>query len=208
MRYVSIDTETTALKPQEGGILSFGAVIEDTNKSLPLDELPRFHVYVKQEEPIQGSYFALQMNHEILKAIATKDTSIPIVNKYDVKESFHKFLIDNGFEANEKGRITITAAGKNFAGFDKPFINCMFVKDKVRFRQRTMDPTMLYFDSSLDEVLPDLKTCKERAGIKGEVTHDALDDALDVVAVLRKKYKQKEENKNFLSKAWHKYLVD
>ena len=36
-----------------------------------------------------------------------------------------------------------------------------------------------------DERLPDLLTCKERAGIKGKVTHKAIEDAWDVIELLR-----------------------
>ena len=39
-----------------------------------------------------------------------------------------------------------------------------------------------------DEDLPNLLKCKERAGIQGIVTHNALEDAWDVVEVLRTKY--------------------
>jgi hypothetical protein len=36
-----------------------------------------------------------------------------------------------------------------------------------------------------DESLPNLQKCMDRCKIKGEVTHDALQDAIDVVQVLR-----------------------
>jgi hypothetical protein len=43
-------------------------------------------------------------------------------------------------------------------------------------------------DWNNDKSLPNLTTCKERAGIEGVVTHDALEDAWDVIEVLRKFY--------------------
>jgi inhibitor of KinA sporulation pathway (predicted exonuclease) len=43
-------------------------------------------------------------------------------------------------------------------------------------------------DFKLDKVPPSLDTCLERAGIQSVVTHKALDDARDVIRVLRKKY--------------------
>jgi hypothetical protein len=39
-----------------------------------------------------------------------------------------------------------------------------------------------------DKSLPNLTTCKERAGVSGIVTHNALEDAWDVIEVLRKFY--------------------
>jgi hypothetical protein len=39
-----------------------------------------------------------------------------------------------------------------------------------------------------DTSLPNLDTCKFRADIQGVVTHNALEDAWDVIEVLRKFY--------------------
>ena len=43
-------------------------------------------------------------------------------------------------------------------------------------------------DWKQDTEVPNLNKCKERAGIQGLVTHNALEDAWDVIEVLRKKY--------------------
>jgi hypothetical protein len=43
-------------------------------------------------------------------------------------------------------------------------------------------------DWNNDDSVPNLKTCKERCDISGEVTHDALEDAWDVIQILRTKY--------------------
>jgi len=51
-----------------------------------------------------------------------------------------------------------------------------------------IDPAVLFCDFNTDETLPSLTTCKERGGIDGIVTHDAIDDAWDVIELLRKKY--------------------
>ena len=39
-----------------------------------------------------------------------------------------------------------------------------------------------------DDAAPGLGLCKERAGIEGIVTHNALEDAWDVIEILRKFY--------------------
>jgi hypothetical protein len=36
-----------------------------------------------------------------------------------------------------------------------------------------------------DESIPSLDQCKQRAGIDGVVTHNALEDAMDVVMLIR-----------------------
>jgi oligoribonuclease len=87
------------------------------------------------------------------------------------------------------GPITINVAGKNFATFDKKFIDQI---DKfyhlVRFRQRVLDPSVLFIDWEKDISAPDLAQCKERAKIDGIVTHDSLYDAWDVIELFRKFY--------------------
>lgn len=189
MKYISIDIETTSDSPKTGDILSFGAVIEDTEKMLPLKELPRFEVYIENPEPIKGNHYALQMNRNILYKIATGETEVEIIPPQILEYKFACFLQENGFEPKEgNSHVTITAAGKNFAGFDAGFLEKLEWGDFVRIRKRVLDPAPLYTDFYDDKVPPDLKTCKERAGLSGEVSHDALQDALDVVAVLRKCY--------------------
>ena len=46
----------------------------------------------------------------------------------------------------------------------------------------------MFVDFKTDDWIPNLDTCKKRAGINGEVTHNALDDARDVILTLRSKY--------------------
>jgi inhibitor of KinA sporulation pathway (predicted exonuclease) len=43
----------------------------------------------------------------------------------------------------------------------------------------------LFMNWQKDESLPNLNKCIERAGLTGEVSHDAVDDAIDVVRVIR-----------------------
>ena len=47
---------------------------------------------------------------------------------------------------------------------------------------------LLFADWANDASLPTLDECKRRAKIEGIVTHDALDDAWDVVQLLRTQY--------------------
>lgn len=90
---------------------------------------------------------------------------------------------------NKTQPIHITAAGKNFATFDLKFLlRLPRWKQLIRVRGRVMDPSVLFTDWKNDESLPGLSLCKERAGLPKEVTHDAVDDAKDVIALFRKSY--------------------
>jgi len=196
MRYVSIDLETTGLDAENCQILEFGAVLEDTNNVLPLDELPTFHCYIKHPGGnISGNIFALNLNAGIIANLKNekelKDT-YQYLKPDELADAFLAWLKIQGFEIKEtygKFHTTITVAGKNFAGFDRKFINKIpdFSK-KIRIRQRVIDPAVLFVDWKEDECLPSLDECKVKAGIEGVVTHLAVDDAMDVIKLLRKSY--------------------
>jgi len=83
----------------------------------------------------------------------------------------------------------LTCAGKNFAGFDKKFLELLpRWKQVFSIRSRVLDPGILFVDWKNDESVPSLFECKQRAGIEGIVTHNAVEDAMDVVMLLRTKY--------------------
>lgn len=85
--------------------------------------------------------------------------------------------------------VHFTPAGKNFGTFDKLFLERLpRWKQCIKMRNRILDPAILFVDWKNDESLPSLGICKERAGLQGVVTHNALEDAWDVIEVLRKKY--------------------
>lgn len=196
MKYVSIDIETTGLDPENCQILQIGAVIEDTQNVLPLDKLPRFECIVEHAE-YKGSPYALWLNSNLLKTLGElenikKDERLDyrkannIIPVGTVASAFSMWLMTNGFEAKDSGSITINAAGKNFATFDKNFlVKLPHWTSKIQMRQRIIDPAIMFVDWKQDFSLPNLNACIERAGLSGEVTHDALKDAIDVVRVIR-----------------------
>ena len=103
--------------------------------------------------------------------------------------SFYTFLTSNGIVETQYGDVKIIAAGKNFASFDRPFLeNIPNFSDYINMGHRCIDPVNHYVDFENDTDLPSLAECMKRAGIEGEVTHKAVEDAWDVVRVLRKKY--------------------
>jgi hypothetical protein len=102
----------------------------------------------------------------------------------ELKDGYMRPIINSGTKP-----ITLNVAGKNFGTFDKLFLQELpWWKKLIRTRQRVLDPAILMVDWKKDISLPNLTTCKERAGIEGVVTHNALEDAWDVIEVLRKFY--------------------
>lgn len=85
----------------------------------------------------------------------------------------------------------LNCAGKNFAGFDKKFLEKLpRWKQVFSIRSRVLDPGILFVDWINDESIPSLDQCKQRAGIDGVVTHNAVEDAMDVVMLLRQCYQK------------------
>jgi hypothetical protein len=128
-----------------------------------------------------------------------------------VVEAFFHFLIDNGLYefsilnadglnkvvngkpypvlSSKLKPVTINVAGKNFATFDKQFLEKLpHWQQVIRIRQRIIDPGILYTNWNEDESIPNLSQCKSRAGLSSVVTHNALEDAWDVIELLRKTY--------------------
>ena len=95
-------------------------------------------------------------------------------------------LLNMGESRNRTAeKIEITVAGKNAGSFDVPFIEALpNWQGLVKFRRRTLDPAS-HFVIDSDECLPDLQTCLNRAGILSTVSHTAVDDAIDVVKLVR-----------------------
>lgn len=199
MKYVSIDIETTGLDRINDQVLEVGAIIEDTEKQLSFDEIPKFSAILKHNR-ITGSPYALNLNSriiEILSNIPNKDDDSyldyiknnHIINPHDLGLALYTFLSSNGFEDNSRNRIEIITAGKNFQSFDKPFLqNIPNFNSFITFNRRVIDPTTLYIDFKNDNNLPSLNKCLERANINTSVQHSGVSDAWDVIQILRKKY--------------------
>ena len=226
MKYISIDVETTGLEKDRYQILSIGAILEDTEKKLSFDEIPKFHAAILHNE-ITGSPYAINMNKKIIEAISqyqsSKDqdeknhlvqtTGMQFYQEDQVVEAFYRWLYDNDLVdkmglvssgqmvvKGENGKmypmlnrsvkpVSINVAGKNFASFDKHFLERLpRWQQVIRVRQRMIDPSVIFTNWNEDETLPNLFTCKQRAKIDGIVTHDALEDAWDVIQLLRTQY--------------------
>jgi hypothetical protein len=86
-------------------------------------------------------------------------------------------------------KMYFNIAGKNFGTFDKLFLEKL-PKWKLCFspRSRLIDPALYFVDWKNDDTLPGLELCKDRAGCAGAVAHNAVEDAIDVIKVLRTQY--------------------
>jgi len=90
---------------------------------------------------------------------------------------------------NKAKQTYLMVAGKNFNSLDKRFIEKLPNWNRLfSVRAGTLDPGMQYINWDEDDRVPSLHECKERAGMNGYVSHNALDDAWDVVCLLRKNY--------------------
>lgn len=201
MKYISIDLETTGLDPEKDQILEFGAVLEDSNNPLPLDQLPCYHAYiVPPGGRITGNVFAINLNAGIIEKLKNQkelEEQYNFVKLEDLAEGFLFWLSQQGFEMKTGGSgdkeykysETLTVAGKNFSGFDKMFLNNVPNFNKlIKIRHRVIDPACMFIDWKNDNAPPSLDECKVRAGMDGVVAHLAIDDAKDVIRLLRKFY--------------------
>lgn len=225
MRYLSIDIETTGLDRENHKVLSIGAIVEDTEKKLPFEEIPKFHAAILHHE-INGSPFAINLNRDLIGYIAAyqntksedtkkkieEESGMKFYQEDEVVEAFFHFLCDNGLYdfpdmttpglmikvvdgktypmlTSKMKPANINCAGKNFGTFDKIFLEKLpRWQQVIRIRQRLLDPSILFVDWVKDAEVPGLGKCKERAGFDKVVTHNAVEDAWDVIELLRKAY--------------------
>lgn len=179
MKYVSIDLETTGLDAEHCQIIEFGAVCDDLSQ--PFNAAPQvFHRFVRH--PVYtGEPYALAMNQKILYTLAGgSDPDICDVNA--LAGGFHGWLFKCGFDTG----TPLVVAGKNFAGFDEPFLRHVpHFERLIHLHHRCIDPGSMYFDPTCDEVVPSTQECLRRAGLDDTVAHTAVEDAMDVCRLIR-----------------------
>lgn len=188
MKYLSIDIETTEIDYKYCDLLEFGAVLEDTTKIIDLNLLPKFHCYFLPPNGLSytGQPIALSMHPFIFKRIAERDPNYTYLHVNSFGNKFKQFLVNNEFQI-EQDRVIINVAGKNVS-FDIRFLEEKTdINKHVKIRHRVIDPSMFYMNG-FDEVVPGTSECKKRAGLDENVAHNAIDDALDVIALLRIKF--------------------
>ncbi len=151
---------------------------EDRKKLQEVEDLqPYGYKFYEKDEVVKEFYWWLESNGYFQGGYNSG-------GYIQMKDGYMRPTINNGTKP-----ITINVAGKNFGTFDKLFLqNLPWWQKLIRTRQRVLDPAILMVDWKNDESLPNLTQCKERADVSGFVTHNALEDAWDVIQVLRKFY--------------------
>lgn len=200
MRVCVIDTETTGLDPKVHSIIEIGAYSFDLDD--PQAETHIFHRYAYPEGMVWSAY-CLKLHATIIQKLIAKeipyDDKCHIVSDFDEPKSvdtknlfgelyiWHQQITD---ELDAKGKkVSLIGAGKNFGTFDWPFIQNLPGYTNI-FKHRVMDPTQAY-RLKTDKVPPELVECKKRAAAMGavfksmDVAHNAIDDCMDVVELLR-----------------------
>lgn len=209
MIYVSVDIETTGLDENENQMIEFAAIIEDTKNPKPFDNLPKFRrIVLNRNDKYVFQSFACNLNKKLIEEIAYLT---PLVRNGYVKDSeslgkvrdffklqyhpnydnnfcmedelsvdFKQFLEKNGIN----GRFVI--AGKNVMGFDSKFMNKLpNFSSTIKYHHRHIDPAQSFIDWDIDEVPPSMELCKKRASLPTEVSHRAIEDAWDVIMLVR-----------------------
>jgi len=189
--YFSIDLETTGLDSKNHQILEIGIIYEDPQNQKLFHEIPKFRCLVEYENYV-GSAYAINMNQNIFKEIieieksGDKDYMV-----WDIDSAVDRAarFIDAQCVINSDRLIRIT--GKNFASFDKPFLikNQFFNKLANKVSHRYLDVGSMLFDPKTMDWIPSTEECYKLAGLeKQEVSHNALDDAWDIIKVIRTRY--------------------
>lgn len=196
--YVSIDLETTGIS-HKSHILELGAVFEDWES--PVSELKRIRLPFKWEVFTYAEPYALAMNAKLIQDIAYKK-----IQSYSPGEAAKMFAVflnechEKILKFDEKYNLTnvlkgkIQFAGKNVAGFDIPKIEA-WLADFEYYRStyhktkmhRVIDVGALYMQDfgyvpNLDQI--NAISHPERT----EVAHTAIEDAIDVILAIRKKF--------------------
>lgn len=158
--------------------------------------------YKKCTKELQNAISSGNVEQQEFLSQKLEELRIEGIEEFELAEDFSSFLISNEafyIDANSKQKFNV--AGKNFAMFDSKFLEK--VKDwkyKVHFNYRILDPGNMYV-SPKDDALPTLEECKKRCIEHGgsslfnndsTVTHDALDDAMDVAKLIWYYFKYKE----------------
>ena len=194
--YTSIDIETSGLGP-DVDVLQISAVYDDGDV---IGALETFDVILKHYKLKSAEPYALWMNAGLIDTIRKNEDPrleypklamrLFIAKLKEWQQKTAKYDDDKGLPFRGKHMV----AGKNVAGFDKPkLIQAAETYGNKDMRQelestwvhRTLDPGSMYapifgYNPNLTEI--------NKYNDRNEVTHNALDDAFDVVHAIRRVY--------------------
>jgi hypothetical protein len=122
---------------------------------------------------------ALGMNGWIFKELGDEKSKYAKVNHWEIKHYISSFI---GKECGIDDSQKITLAGKNLAAFDIPMLHSYNALETIKVHHRVIDVGAVYFPKF--GYVPNLSEINALTG-RQAVSHDALDDALDVVHAIR-----------------------
>lgn len=190
--YLSLDLEFNTLDPNVSQIMEIGAVFDDGVS--PIEELPTFRSYIYHHILENSELEALAVNTELIKELAsyTKEQK-EALNPMTVLDNFSEWieLMRKTYLTDENGKVgRVQVAGKNAAGADIPILKQNYNRYTLRvknvteqFTHRTLDVGSMYLDVFGENVT--LGKINELTGRNANVSHKALDDAMDVVYAIR-----------------------
>ncbi|MEE9214683.1 MAG: hypothetical protein V3U54_07790 [Thermodesulfobacteriota bacterium] len=195
--YISVDVESTGIDVNNDKILQLAMVFDDGVSSLDSLHTVSFLVNPESEE-FHGRIqpVALSMNAWIFDSIAGKTKSkYPVYEPAEARKIFNAEIRDFFYKVLNKDARTkedktkkIMFAGKNLQGFDLLLMksNGYFTSENQKYRgTRALDVGPLYFPEF--GYVPCLGEINKITQGTNEVSHDALDDAFDVVMAVRHK---------------------
>lgn len=187
--YTSIDIETTGLDLERSEILQIAMIYDDLIS--PIGLLPRLEIKIKYDSFNYSEPYALMMNAKLIERMSKDKEEVfvyPQIARIRLVQFMNEFM---------KDKEKVVFAGKNVASFDIPMIrnwlkrlesttpNEGYLKKfNSACHYKTIDVGSLYFDVFKENV--SLSKINELTGRK-EVSHDVMDDALDVVIAIRHK---------------------
>lgn len=126
-----------------------------------------------------------ELYHFIFEYYLSEEEKYDIVSKTNFIGINKKGMMMPSINGNPP-KIYINAAGKNFGTFDLKFLQLLpRWKQLLRVRHKIIDPATLCTDWKNDESLPSLPLCKKRIGFDSHISHNAVEDAIDVINILR-----------------------
>ena len=197
--YTSVDIETTGLA-DESEVLQIAGVIDDGVSAI--EDLTTIDLKIKYNKFNHSEPFALMLNAGLIKDMTDKELASEFIKPEDAATHLLGFLgqakkLSEEFDAAHDIRMRgkVICAGKNYASFDDPKIR-LFLERYAPAQAKTYNQivsyktldvgSMYYLDFGYN---PSLSQINEITG-RNEVTHKALDDALDVVYAVRHKASQ------------------
>jgi oligoribonuclease (3'-5' exoribonuclease) len=171
MIFLSVDIETTGLDHNSCQILEIGAVLADTGTSP--ESWPTFRRLIRHDL-YWGESYALSMHQKLFEELSKGRGVAAWEALLDLKQ----WLINIGVVSK------ITIAGKNFAAFDKNFLEKHEHWREIPKHHRYLDVGNLYFDPMFDDEIPSTERCLQLAGLESGVAQTALEDALVVAKLI------------------------